>query len=807
MRGRSIKFRRAISSNAGEGMDARKCLLVIPAIVMLLCSPANAVDIDRSLPMQLEKHTTDHFDAGWTNFFIVDVNNDGDDDLLIDRPLGLILMKLTRGQLGHIDEIQYPSTGNGSISHIEDVTGDGTPEFFVQHETSDGIRIECYHWLPNRNESELLYSLAPVLKPTGSENAYGTGSAIIGQCFDADSDGELELYQFLTPHQAWPYPRSLRAYDALSGQYLREFTLGPKLADCQLFRDKNRGNRIIVTTSAPQNHATWNDTSDSLSYIFCLNPDLTLAWKRIMTVNGGSCLAALGDVNCDGTEEILVTRCFANEILSIQATGSDWSVAILDPYRGTMMNGRPLYTGTDYPFLENLSGDARLEVIVRGQNNKLYIMDHELNLLTETADRSHEMIHFIADLDRNGSKEIVCSGEGLLMVRDARGGLKAEIAWNNVIGTRTYPKVEIAEIAEQIYLAAINDGNISLFRYAPSPLRTRIPGYILKLQTSTSGAAVLVAAGVIAGATGTILAGFRRRKPSSDEEQQYSVRAGEDLLNAMAAYGHSGSSIKIINRLRFFLKNWDRAAARGNAGRDTFDRLAATYSESVLPELRSIASLAQKAGAPQKCWREMARCAEHAARLLPGLSKSATLGREADDGPDTRAVLESLDAVDRSITGVKKHLRSIFHCPVAGTAIRIVSQCAEEFSRLGVEPIVAFSGTGDQHAFISTVVLERILENMIANSLRAMETSAVPQLRISIAGEGDHIVIDITDSGCGIPADSFESVFDRQYTTKPEGGFGLHYAREEIARFGGKIFVTKSDPYAETAFRILLRRS
>ncbi|MGD1049178.1 MAG: HAMP domain-containing sensor histidine kinase, partial [Candidatus Krumholzibacteriaceae bacterium] len=85
--------------------------------------------------------------------------------------------------------------------------------------------------------------------------------------------------------------------------------------------------------------------------------------------------------------------------------------------------------------------------------------------------------------------------------------------------------------------------------------------------------------------------------------------------------------------------------------------------------------------------------------------------------------------------------------------------------------------------------------------------TAAPEIAINVQWEGDYCRIDIRDNGCGIPREDWERVFERHFTTKAEGGFGLYYAREELARFGGKIFVLDSAAGSGTTMRVVLRRS
>ena len=56
--------------------------------------------------------------------------------------------------------------------------------------------------------------------------------------------------------------------------------------------------------------------------------------------------------------------------------------------------------------------------------------------------------------------------------------------------------------------------------------------------------------------------------------------------------------------------------------------------------------------------------------------------------------------------------------------------------------------------------------------------------------ENDHIYFTLTDTGKGFDETKAHLLFDRDYTTKEEGGgYGLFNVKQLIERFGGKISI------------------
>ena len=71
---------------------------------------------------------------------------------------------------------------------------------------------------------------------------------------------------------------------------------------------------------------------------------------------------------------------------------------------------------------------------------------------------------------------------------------------------------------------------------------------------------------------------------------------------------------------------------------------------------------------------------------------------------------------------------------------------------------------------------------------------------------GSHVVIEVTDTGKGIPAHHVRDVFRSGYTTKQRGwGLGLSLAKRIVEEYHrGRIYVKRSQPGVGTTFAIEL---
>ena len=108
------------------------------------------------------------------------------------------------------------------------------------------------------------------------------------------------------------------------------------------------------------------------------------------------------------------------------------------------------------------------------------------------------------------------------------------------------------------------------------------------------------------------------------------------------------------------------------------------------------------------------------------------------------------------------------------------------------------------YANVNEELLEWVIENLLRNSLDAMDGEGIIGATVYI--EGKNACIDVFDSGKGIPPSKFKTIFEPGYSTKLRGwGLGLSLAHRIIYNYHqGKIFVKKSSPTEGTTFTIKL---
>ena len=106
---------------------------------------------------------------------------------------------------------------------------------------------------------------------------------------------------------------------------------------------------------------------------------------------------------------------------------------------------------------------------------------------------------------------------------------------------------------------------------------------------------------------------------------------------------------------------------------------------------------------------------------------------------------------------------------------------------------------------LSEPLFSWVIENLCKNALDAMAGSGI--IHIDLKPSRNQVVIDVSDTGKGIPKRKSKTIFQPGYTTKSRGwGLGLSLTKRIVEDYhNGRIFVLRSEPDKGTTFRIILK--
>ncbi len=95
------------------------------------------------------------------------------------------------------------------------------------------------------------------------------------------------------------------------------------------------------------------------------------------------------------------------------------------------------------------------------------------------------------------------------------------------------------------------------------------------------------------------------------------------------------------------------------------------------------------------------------------------------------------------------------------------------------------------------VQLQQVFMNLMLNGIDAMKgITGGGELTIqSQRGENEQLVVSVSDTGVGLPAEQADQIFNAFFTTKPHGtGMGLRISRSIVESHGGRLWAADNSP-------------
>jgi PAS domain S-box-containing protein len=200
------------------------------------------------------------------------------------------------------------------------------------------------------------------------------------------------------------------------------------------------------------------------------------------------------------------------------------------------------------------------------------------------------------------------------------------------------------------------------------------------------------------------------------------------------------------------------------------------------------------------------------------LTRAERLRRHRRDATETEAetqgirlaALDALEQVDAMLEQVRRDHGEARLALVDDDLAASVRAVAEQFGPLaterGIELVV--QAPDDVPARFDPERISRVVSNLLANSLRFAPAGGVA--RCTLAAEGDTAVIEVADSGIGVPPEQRELLFER-FRTADNGkgrsgtGLGLAIVKEFVALHGGTVEVGEA-PEGGALFTVRLPR-
>ncbi len=256
-------------------------------------------------------------------------------------------------------------------------------------------------------------------------------------------------------------------------------------------------------------------------------------------------------------------------------------------------------------------------------------------------------------------------------------------------------------------------------------------------------------------------------------------------------------------------------AAGSLADGDYSVRVPGTSSSTMAPVVRSFNDMARRLETADAQRRRLLADLGHELRtpltVIRGEIEAMIDGVHVPDQEHLEALIAEVGVMERLL----EDLRTLSELEAGALALhreptdvgQLLEDVADAHRRRAAEDgvlVTIRTGPGVGELDIDPVRMREVLTNLVMNSLRAMPDGGA--LRLSAAAEHGAVVIEVADTGLGIPAEELETVFDRFHKgeASPGSGLGLTISRDLVAAHGGSITLHSALGQGTTA-RIALR--
>jgi PAS domain S-box-containing protein len=274
---------------------------------------------------------------------------------------------------------------------------------------------------------------------------------------------------------------------------------------------------------------------------------------------------------------------------------------------------------------------------------------------------------------------------------------------------------------------------------------------------------------------------YRIVRPDGQLRTIEAVSIGIEFEGAPAVLGFA-RDVTERNRIRSQLVEADRLAAVGTlaagVGHEINNPLA-----YVLLNLQALERELPRLAAPER----VADALEMVRNALTGIDRVRTIARDlksfARSDPDARGPVD-----------VRRVLESAIN--MAAHEIRLRARLVTHFEEL--PPVLA-----------NEARLGQVFLNLLLNAAQALPERRTDRSEVRVsatAGADDRVIVEVSDTGPGVPESMRERIFAPYFTTKPLGvgtGLGLSIGRSIVASLGGTITVNDA-PGGGATFRVEL---
>jgi len=588
------------------------------------------------------------------------------------------------------------------------------------------------------------------------------------------------------------YPRGVRLFDAGFDEVLWRVSGGAqwRRALCADV-DGDGSDEVIATSSAPQNGASANGTSDDRSHVMVVDDTGEVLWLRALGGGFTDTNSAVGDLNGDGRPEIVT----ATEPVVMGGQPSTrvrvWDAATGDSLCGTLVSDSvfSLHMGEPEP-------SGRAPCYLSGGAESVYaleMVDDELAVRHRRSVAPSALIVGQWPLGPGGTSTLVVSASnGEVHVLDTE--LRSLAVHRPPSGTRTtsphVPGIYRARGGATGLLVASD--RLYLFELARAPID--VAGLAGMLGASLAALVALVVVAVPPARRGAARLGRRvvalasPLPPHERERLELAVLAELDLgsHNRLELTG----PLRSLERLLVSSREDPAVAADVEP---IIDARVEAWGRSVRPSLEDLILQLQRVGGHGEDGRSIVDA-------LSALDAQVAAAADGKGNPD--ALGAGIGRLEEALVDVRRTLVEEHQSAPLDEIEKVLEATEPEREAAGVGLERKLSALEGVRAWVSPRTLQLVITNLVSNAVSAMRDAPERVLAVSGRLDGDRLVLDVADTGRGMTREEADSAFTYGRSSRSGGGAGLFRSQEMLEMYGGTIEIAETAPGEGTVFRV-----
>jgi len=749
----------------------------------------------------------------------VDMDTDGVDELFYADD-GMVSMRNQDLTYDWQSRSFIPKGAGGCYLFASESAGDGVPEAIATVSVPESLFVFI-------NGVRILVESRP--RPPGWSG--GSDAAIQRAAFaDLNEDGVKDLVLAVGSGYGWPWMgRGLYAIDPTDGHRLWRFGLGVLVDNLESADpDKDGHAEILIGAGAPGNGCSENGTDDSHTYVICLGRFGQMLWRTTVRSDcyGAGADVKVADLDRDGVLDVIAVD---NSCVSGRMAGR---ILLLNSNDGSILRQVAVDSIQQHFVVDGLDADGEVELVTSTFGGSIVVHDKSLeSVRTRFLPEGIERIAACDHLLGTGQKQlVVVTRAGGILVLDHR--LRTLASYSQLREIRGVRPVRTGEgrpmglpVSTLPYVPGSPQDNWMLLQLVILPRPFPWAGV-------SAGLAVLLAfAGI-----GFVLIGRQHRREMRGMARGLVQRAGVVELDRR---GRVLAANDLARGLLGLVGDWERqdlltsltAPEFGSlrqmlgsllAGKERraacevvlpYEGAARTY-RAVVSRVRfggfflsledlSAAEYARRVGA----WGPVAQRLAHGIKSPLSTIRLTAQQMEESPSPEGAKVIEAeVERLSKMADGFMR-LASFEPLKLEPRDLNQLVERVVEERGIRLRPDIELKlelQPGLPPVNLDEEQMARALANLVDNAVTAMNGRGGLTIQTRLSDDGRQVVVEVSDTGPGIPEEYRAKLFQPFFTRTPGGtGLGLVIVKKTVEDHGGTVEV-ESQVGRGTTFRVLL---